>query len=189
MKENFCILIKISLKFVHRGRIDNNPSTSHYLNQCWPDSLTHICDIRGRWVQITQIKSDSRTAQHTEYKYDINTVGPISLTYRHRPLVTEYCGVDHGPNWFNWCLTWPDHKLNQCCPIINDILDNLSQFISVKMPPTSLVKNFVKITFLQLNSCIKRPNTLQFTVCDTITILYQRDSQSICDSSLKCKNS
>ena len=24
--------------------------TSHYLNQCWPDSLTHICSTRVRWV-------------------------------------------------------------------------------------------------------------------------------------------
>ena len=24
---------------------------SHYLNQCWPDSLTHICSTRGRWVK------------------------------------------------------------------------------------------------------------------------------------------
>ena len=24
--------------------------TSHYLNQCWLDSLTHICGTRGRWV-------------------------------------------------------------------------------------------------------------------------------------------
>ena len=23
-------------------------ATSHYLNQCWPDSLTHICGTRGR---------------------------------------------------------------------------------------------------------------------------------------------
>ena len=23
---------------------------SHYLNQCWPDSLMHICGTRGRWV-------------------------------------------------------------------------------------------------------------------------------------------
>ena len=27
-------------------------ATSHYLNQCWPRSLTHICDARQRWVNI-----------------------------------------------------------------------------------------------------------------------------------------
>ena len=25
--------------------------TSHYLNQFWPDSLTHICGTMGRWVK------------------------------------------------------------------------------------------------------------------------------------------
>ena len=28
-------------------------SKTHYLNQCWLSSLTHICDIRGRWVNKT----------------------------------------------------------------------------------------------------------------------------------------
>ena len=27
-------------------------ATSHYLNQCWPSSLTHICGTRGRWLKI-----------------------------------------------------------------------------------------------------------------------------------------
>ena len=26
--------------------------TSHYLNQCWPSSRTHICGTRGRWVKL-----------------------------------------------------------------------------------------------------------------------------------------
>ena len=60
--EKFCILIKISLKFVPKDPIENNPapvqimawqqiSASHYLNQCWPSSLTHICGTRGRWIK------------------------------------------------------------------------------------------------------------------------------------------
>ena len=61
VNEEICILIKISLKFVPKDPIDNNPAlvqimvwrriaTSHYLNQCWPDSLTHLCGTRGIWV-------------------------------------------------------------------------------------------------------------------------------------------
>ena len=52
------ILIEISLKFVSRGTIDNNPALilimawRYYLNQCRPNSLTHICGTRGRWVQF-----------------------------------------------------------------------------------------------------------------------------------------
>ena len=24
---------------------------SHYMNQCWPSSVTHVCGTRGRWVK------------------------------------------------------------------------------------------------------------------------------------------
>ena len=61
----FFILIKVSVKFVliDKGPIDNNTALAsrqigeiHYLNQCWPDSLTHICDTwrvgggGGSWI-------------------------------------------------------------------------------------------------------------------------------------------
>ena len=51
------ILIKISLKFVHKGLFDNNPALIQIMawcgrgNQCWPDSLVHICGTRWRWVK------------------------------------------------------------------------------------------------------------------------------------------
>ena len=57
----FPILIKISL-FVPKGPIDNNPAysaTSHYLNQCWPNPLMHICGTSGRWVkQLSWLLTD-----------------------------------------------------------------------------------------------------------------------------------
>ena len=42
----FLFWLKNSLKFVPKGPINI------YLNQCWPNSLTHICGTRGRWVKI-----------------------------------------------------------------------------------------------------------------------------------------
>ena len=36
-------------------------ATSHYLNQCWPDSLTHICGTRGRWVKHIFMNLPQRT--------------------------------------------------------------------------------------------------------------------------------
>ena len=33
-----------------RQWLDAKQATSHYLNQCWPSSLTHICSTRERWV-------------------------------------------------------------------------------------------------------------------------------------------
>ena len=56
--ENVRISIKISLKFVPKGPINDKSAlvevmaaTNHYLSQCWPSSPTHICGTRGRWVK------------------------------------------------------------------------------------------------------------------------------------------
>ena len=65
LNEICCILIKISVKCVHKGPIDNNPAfvqimawrrkaTSHYLNQSWPRLLTHICVSRPQWVKCAR---------------------------------------------------------------------------------------------------------------------------------------
>ena len=35
------------------GKIYSAPS--HYRDQCWPDSLTHICSTRGSWVNVRKI--------------------------------------------------------------------------------------------------------------------------------------
>ena len=65
VNETFFILIKISLKSVLKGQLattqhwfrlwlGSEQAASHYLNQCWPQSLTHICGTRGRWVNWGQ---------------------------------------------------------------------------------------------------------------------------------------
>ena len=33
-----------------RQWLGTEQTTSHYLNQCWHSSLTHICGTRGRWI-------------------------------------------------------------------------------------------------------------------------------------------
>ena len=49
----FCISIKISIKCVPEGAIDNPVLVQiNYLNRCWPCSLTHICDTRARWEVV-----------------------------------------------------------------------------------------------------------------------------------------
>ena len=63
LNENERIPIQISLKFVPRSLINNKPALVQVMawrligdkplsevNQCLPDSLTHICGTRGRWV-------------------------------------------------------------------------------------------------------------------------------------------
>ena len=61
MNENVWILIEISLKFVHKGPINNNPALVHIMAWRWPGDkplsqpilfslLTHICVTRPEWV-------------------------------------------------------------------------------------------------------------------------------------------
>ena len=68
LNENARIPIEISLICVFKGSIDNKPAlvqvmawhriaTSHYLNQCWPDTLTHICGTSGRWFNYLDPKA------------------------------------------------------------------------------------------------------------------------------------
>ena len=58
VNEKFCISIRIAQKFVPKGPINKKSAlvqvmawrrtgASHYLNQCWPCSPTHICGTRG----------------------------------------------------------------------------------------------------------------------------------------------
>ena len=68
--EKFRNLIKISLKFLRvqmtitqqwlRWWLGVEKATSHYLNQCWPDSLTHICGTRGKWVNTSRPGQNGR---------------------------------------------------------------------------------------------------------------------------------
>ena len=61
--ENIWIPIKISLKFVPKGPINNisalvqimawcRPGDTHYRNQLWHSLLTHICVTRPQWVNF-----------------------------------------------------------------------------------------------------------------------------------------
>ena len=64
MNEKFCVLVKISLKFVPKGPIDNKLALvmacrrlfapSHYPNQCWSSSLTHVytCGTRAGEMRL-----------------------------------------------------------------------------------------------------------------------------------------
>ena len=35
-----------------RQWLSTEQATSHYLNQCWTSSLTHLCGTRGKWVKL-----------------------------------------------------------------------------------------------------------------------------------------
>ena len=77
LNEYVRILIKISLKFVPKGRINNNPSLDQII--AWRRSgdkplsepmmvslLTHICVTRPQWVKL--IKSNIRSSRLADMK-------------------------------------------------------------------------------------------------------------------------
>ena len=45
--------------------------TSHYLNQCWPDSLRHVCSTRGRWVNALNCFEETWKHTHIFYNFSI----------------------------------------------------------------------------------------------------------------------
>ena len=74
MNEKFCVWIKISLKYVPKGLINNNAALVEIMSWCWiddkplsetmlkqPSSMTLICSTRGRWVNTLRLR---RNGQH-----------------------------------------------------------------------------------------------------------------------------
>ena len=113
--KSFVFWWKISLKFVPRSPVDNKSAlvrkwlgaeeaTSHYLNQCSPSSLAHICGTRGRWdkLQCSSYKlipwvfpdwPHVNATEHTIWKIDIcsgnGLVPPSSKPYWPSSVVSQ----------------------------------------------------------------------------------------------------
>ena len=66
---------------------------SHYLNQCWPDSLAHICGSSGRWIKEVIIWGAWSKAQ--EYYSDV-IMGAIMFQITSLTIVysTVHSGAD-----------------------------------------------------------------------------------------------
>ena len=58
LKFHWSLPLRVQLKITphwFRYWLGTEQVASHYLNQCWPDSLMHICGTRGRWVDGMEI--------------------------------------------------------------------------------------------------------------------------------------
>ena len=102
--ENDRIPIRFSLKFVPRSPIDNKPVLvqviawrlsvpTHYLNQCWPSSQTHICGTRWRWV-------NKYTKIIFKISWEVIKNSPCHLIYN-LPAELERCSFPYFP-----CSPW-----------------------------------------------------------------------------------
>ena len=75
--------------------------TSHYLNQCWPDSLTHVCGTRGRWVnskfhfndpekKLSEFESKHKQFLRKKYhwKYCLQSGGHFVMSQYGKKIIT-----------------------------------------------------------------------------------------------------
>ena len=108
--------IKISLKFVPKGPIDNKPALVQIMDRPWigtrpfseptlTDSLTHVCGTRGRWV-------------NSSWHSDTYGVGDLSQHWFGNSLLPDGTKPLPGPmlpyhQWGPVAITWLQfHKRN-----------------------------------------------------------------------------
>ena len=96
-------------------------SWRHYLNQCWPDSLTHVCGTRGRWVKAMWIDHIPLSSRQT-IRYLSSHLKGLSTHYMMTSsngnifrLTSPLCGEFTGHRWIPltkasdaelWCFLW-----------------------------------------------------------------------------------
>ena len=81
--------------------------TSHYLNQCWPDSLTYRCGTRGRWINnvySTQRKFDWPGSHFMKY-FSIIIEISMDVSFYSYPSRSEVIDMK--------LCTWHD-----CCAVV-----------------------------------------------------------------------
>ena len=87
-------------------------ATSHYLNQCWPISLTHICSTRRRSVKLFYQHHDS----HLNFGQYLHWCRVLSgRSHRSKWPVKQHKNLTHccWVTSVNWAYFVPCHYLNQ----------------------------------------------------------------------------
>ena len=74
--------------------------TSHYLNQCWPSSLTHICGARGKWVNdkmsaISQMISSCAFSWMKSFKLHLFQVSLKFVLIDNNPALVQIMAWRH----------------------------------------------------------------------------------------------
>ena len=71
LKFHWSVFLRVQLTISQRWFrwwLGADQATSHYLNQCWPSSLTHICSTRGRWVNTLRLRQNVCHFAHDSFK-------------------------------------------------------------------------------------------------------------------------
>ena len=79
VNEKFCIqlrfhwsLFPIEQLTITCTGLENGLVPSHYLNQCWPNSLTHFCGTRGKWVNDKSTLDQEMGCCHQATNHHLN---------------------------------------------------------------------------------------------------------------------
>ena len=124
LNENVRISIKISLKFVPKGSINNNPALVQIMAWRWSGDkplsepmmvslLTHICITQPQWVNSLW-------------------AGDAMSWHKSRSTLAQIMAC---------CLTSSSHYLNQCRPAISEALSRLPQSNSTLSAQANILHN------------------------------------------------
>ena len=120
--ESFRILIQMSLKFVPRAPINNKSvlvqpwrrTTSHYLNQSWPSSLTHICVTGIQYVQASPRHCFRAAVKFQSETYNQNLIRIHSLMgYCYNLIPVSRLPQFESSSDMNNLVFWNSHELTK----------------------------------------------------------------------------
>ena len=137
MNANIRISIKISLKFVPKGSINNIPALVQIMAWRWPGDmplsepmmvrlLTHICVTRSQWVNAAALVDSIRITSISKYVITIN----YSMFYKmHRVILYRVL------LWFyHYSLVDPHYVRIRCLPKYQwIILNSVGKMMMVSM--------------------------------------------------------
>ena len=128
---------------------------SHYLNQCWL-IIKGFCGIFLRtFSQETPPPSIIKIRLNITYiKLDLNVPGANEFKKFSSTRVNVWSGSTVA-QVMACCLTAPSHYLNQCWLIISEVWWHL-RTISQEMPPPSITKIRLNITYIKLHNEFKK---------------------------------
>ena len=112
--------IQYLLKIVPKGPIDNKSvfvqvqATSHYLNQYWPSSLTHICGTRGEMSSCLFLDITFQSTAPIFWNYS-NQKSCSSIRLSHLVITTCHLKLigsfkSHYAHLYNWKLVTETQK-------------------------------------------------------------------------------
>ena len=107
----------ITFQHWFRKWLGTDQATSHYLNQCWPSSLTHICGTSGGWGGGGGVKLGCHLVFNLIIAYDHFTLWNRRI--RRITTISQQCIKikQIWPGWFQdlWMVI-----VVLCCPISNN---------------------------------------------------------------------